>query len=1788
MKLHNRILSLLLAVVLLIGLVPAVTQIAVAEGKTYEIRDFEDLRNYAAMSQNADCDGITFLLMNDITITEENLATLENKPLYFGNHNCYFKGTFDGQGHTISGLTFKTGIVAEVDTALFAHTDGATIKNLTIDNAHLYADMLGGILIGHAKNTLVENVTIQNSNLSVDCADNALTLITDGGVIAGGMIGRAQNCTLYNCEVNATRVHTAATGAIQALGGKGLYMGALVGSAEETTIEYCRAINGSSVKNSYDVAVGALGGNSVYAGGITGQIKTNTKIIDSFSTASLYTYCATYVSVGAGNVGYVGGISAAVYGKDCEITRCHYAGNATSKQYNAILVIPIIQKNINVSGISQRYEGGTVTGSYFRPSASPETTMNVMGNSTSTEEYGPKDDTLYADRSFWAGHDYDFTGTVTRSSSYNENHTNKWVMDYELGIPVHGQSVAAGFDFPNAGSVTIGVTDLVNTTVTTDDAYDFAVQGFKPTTTGYMVDLSAAVNANFRFVEWYRIPDVTASSAPEGHEYFAGLMEGKTPVSLEAVYSKAECVDNDLFLAHMEAQVVFHDIAGNAIDKTSGAAGGDRSNDWYTFEAPLPAVTPAVRPASETAKLIGWTTDKSSEAGGGYSSITDTEQTQLRLNGSFYQTGDPIEKPMNLYPVYADLISNAVTIHEGHEQDNVNDPSRREGVGQTWVTMDENNTATIHVGGEGSTNGNLTAFPKGYRFIGWYTDDGNGNQVCISREQEYTLNGVDLSKAHEYTARFEYRVQFWLPQKMRSLQAASDFGFAFAKKVSEIYVRYNTQLFNSEWDSDYINSSVYQVALSNASGYQWKFVAWTDSNIRFKDDGTLKIYEQKDSGSSYANLIASANEIKYNINNTVTAPFELSALWQHPDPYAQRSAYVYTDFPYSAQVEETAVTGNDNRTVTAHMNAGYNFVFWNMYGVATNNLINTTLHEKYAAFGGKNENNLSYDTPTSSVTWKTDRTTSYDVTVINYTHYYIAHNTADVNFHTATGDLIQHATVLQTDFPYLTANKPVTMTRRYQSLVFGTVNNVYSGDGNSDMSKDPTSYTSDKAELGTFATAKEAPADGYLFIGWAEPARMQDYERAYAFDLANGTSVEGKPQYISSTIDKAKAYTLKSDALVEHAMELYPVYVPLGLIRTTTNLSDAQGGSIAVPANPTYTTAADPNNSNIRTVTVQADMNAQLPGGNGGVYKLLYMTLSIDGGEETKLDGNVETGTYTYTPIEPGHSYLFTAYYEPYAVVFHQNGTTQMVTQLYNRYDHIRNTPLPTVQAKDHYLDNYIFIGWTEQTPENGLYLTYVAETDETVTYDKMDGIYHFVDDGTSVSHAMELWPVYINIRVKVNSNIDAELTEKGVDLNTIRKVDRNAADSLQTKVVATEVEGYKFYGWYKEIPSGSLADDAQYTDKRLISKDSTYHLTGDKPYEPTVYTARYIKVYKVIYHDLTGDVLETEYVYGNDDHAFVTEQTLTDADGNPIKNEDGSEKKTKVLYNSAPFYAIHEKMTQAQTFDTWVWVKSDGSQTPFADFCEKQIIAGCIGGSAAVGAREMHLYPIVWTLSAKDSTGQPYDKLIVSGSFTSEGNSVKAYFDSETAYSQPSLTVHVEKNKWTGSGSSAAPGSDNQKDVPVTLYPDSNSEAVAIDTKPTDIEGNATFYFNAASLTIEKTGGADLVGQTFLFTVQGTGVKKTVSVTCEASKDGSPASGSVTLLLPAGIYSVTEDMAWAYRSTPAYQVCYGNVESSDNNTSVKVSQIGSAAAKVICTNTQKAGLKGWLWASTHNENLFN
>ncbi len=441
----------LLGIALLTGLFAASCSLpAYAESLVWEIYNFEQLMD-AVQESKADSfvkPKRTIVLMNDIVLTEQNKIDLASgvydnaygkiRTVTFGQQNKKFGGVFDGQGHTISGMVYdaeELGYAA--DTGLFSYTDGAVIKNLIIENADLDADYRGGIIAGSSDNTLFENITVRNSHLRVSCSNNVLTLVTDGGLSGGAIVGEALNCILYDCEAYETKVSNNNTAGVAALGGKGLYLGGLAGTADEgTLIEYSRVIGGE-VTSYYDVAVGALGGNTLYVGGIAGQLQKGSKVADCFSTADLYYYTATYVSIGAGNSGHIGGIAAAVYGDSCQIERCHYAGTPTSKQYNAILVIPIIQENINLSGIVDKWNPGSVTVSYFRESVTGE--IDTLGDKKSTELYGPLSDEQYIDRDFWQSKGYDFLGMTERSTKYSSFHKNLWVMDEELGIPVHGQ-----------------------------------------------------------------------------------------------------------------------------------------------------------------------------------------------------------------------------------------------------------------------------------------------------------------------------------------------------------------------------------------------------------------------------------------------------------------------------------------------------------------------------------------------------------------------------------------------------------------------------------------------------------------------------------------------------------------------------------------------------------------------------------------------------------------------------------------------------------------------------------------------------------------------------------------------------------------------------------------------------------------------------------------------------------------------------------------------------------------------------------------------------------------------------------------------------------------------------------------------------------------------------------------------------------------------------------------------------------------------------------------------------
>ena len=121
-----------------------------------------------------------------------------------------FTGTFDGGNHVISNLATNHSDLDHV--GLFGITNGATIKNVTIDNPKVVAGQVGdhvGALVGTAEGTTISNVHVVNgevvlnaqggdgggiagfltANSTIDLSSVATDVVTKGDANAGGLAG---------------------------------------------------------------------------------------------------------------------------------------------------------------------------------------------------------------------------------------------------------------------------------------------------------------------------------------------------------------------------------------------------------------------------------------------------------------------------------------------------------------------------------------------------------------------------------------------------------------------------------------------------------------------------------------------------------------------------------------------------------------------------------------------------------------------------------------------------------------------------------------------------------------------------------------------------------------------------------------------------------------------------------------------------------------------------------------------------------------------------------------------------------------------------------------------------------------------------------------------------------------------------------------------------------------------------------------------------------------------------------------------------------------------------------------------------------------------------------------------------------------------------------------------------------------------------------------------------------------------------------------------------------------
>ena len=153
-----------------------------AEAETVTIASVEDLNNFAQLVENG-------TEVNGVLTADINLSESEYPNLMIGTEANPFKGSFDGQGHTI---TYNYEEVTDKWRGLFAFVDGGTIRNLRVEGNAYVTNIHFGALIGRGDgNILVENVVT-----NVDITGMSTTGVQGDA----GMIGaNYANITFNNC-----------------------------------------------------------------------------------------------------------------------------------------------------------------------------------------------------------------------------------------------------------------------------------------------------------------------------------------------------------------------------------------------------------------------------------------------------------------------------------------------------------------------------------------------------------------------------------------------------------------------------------------------------------------------------------------------------------------------------------------------------------------------------------------------------------------------------------------------------------------------------------------------------------------------------------------------------------------------------------------------------------------------------------------------------------------------------------------------------------------------------------------------------------------------------------------------------------------------------------------------------------------------------------------------------------------------------------------------------------------------------------------------------------------------------------------------------------------------------------------------------------------------------------------------------------------------------------------------------------------------------------------------------
>lgn len=307
----------------------------------YEIDSLDQLKFFRdAVNDGNSFNGQTVKLTVSINLNNEEWAPI-------GKSGKPFRGTFDGNGNTVSNLYINTP--TQNDVGFFGYTSVGEIKNLTIKNANVTGYLDVGAVAGTPYTSKYTNITLTGD------------VKIQGFSYVGGMFGKNVYADLTNLTIDATEGSYVTADSVENGLAYRTYVGGVIGFMGE----------GNTVVKNVTSNIN-VSGSTCDVGGITGIAHYNNSFVNVTCTAD---EVVLVNAVDEGDQLEVGGIAGVWHNK----------ANTTVQFINCTVENTQIKSTLN--GVEQDVSANTVSGKAYNAETATSGSQ-LIGQDVVIEEDG--------------------------------------------------------------------------------------------------------------------------------------------------------------------------------------------------------------------------------------------------------------------------------------------------------------------------------------------------------------------------------------------------------------------------------------------------------------------------------------------------------------------------------------------------------------------------------------------------------------------------------------------------------------------------------------------------------------------------------------------------------------------------------------------------------------------------------------------------------------------------------------------------------------------------------------------------------------------------------------------------------------------------------------------------------------------------------------------------------------------------------------------------------------------------------------------------------------------------------------------------------------------------------------------------------------------------------------------------------------------------------------------------------------------------------------------------------